>query len=46
MSSGVSSVKIELQKMKWESIKVSIFQNDINIIFLKKYEDLEAEMKN
>lgn len=39
MPSAISSVKIELQKMKMSLIKIFLNQNDNNIIILEKYED-------
>ena len=41
----VSSVKIELQNLKWNFQKICRIQNDINMIFIIKYEDHGLENK-
>ena len=45
MPSAISSVKIELQKMKMSLIKIFLNQNDNNIIILEKYEDPKLKFK-
>ena len=41
----ISSVKFELQNLKWNFQKTCRIQNDINMIFIIKYEDHGLENK-